>query len=163
MDTKVVGMLESDYDGMNLYVTDLRIGATALVLDKSVVPNELHVGTIAELVSASWRHYGINAEEILSSSYDATGEFISDDEIVYVGITFIHSCEDRQIVAETMDHIIGKYYTADDPEGYADSGENPKRIFANQIRKNRTAIKRDRKVAENRRHYVRICIKRGEM
>ena len=70
---------------------------------------------------------------------------------------------ESEIVEETMNHIIGGYYTANDPEGYADSGENPLEVFKRQVCKNCYAIRRDRKIADNRKHYTKICAKRGEI
>ena len=121
MKAKIVGMIESDYDGMCLWVTALRVGAVALVLDKST--DELNVGTIAEVVTASRWSYGIKSEEILCGPYDATGEFITDDEVAYVGINYFHECEDRKTLrnfyeyldalAEMDDEDLGEYRNND--------------------------------------------------
>lgn len=89
----------------------------------------------------------------------------------------IATCEDRikklrkmlwndvrtetEIVEDALEHIIGGYYTADDPEGFADSGENPEEVFERQVCKQCYATRRSRKIAENRKHYSQICEKRG--
>lgn len=68
---------------------------------------------------------------------------------------------DEEIVEETMDHIRGGYYTIDDPEGFADSAEDVKDVFANQICKRCYAYKRERKIADNREHQRKLKLLRG--
>ena len=80
----------------------------------------------------------------------------------------IYICElaekmDEETVIEALDHIRGGYYIPDDPEGYADSLEDPNEVFAEQVCKHCYAIKRNRKIADNRKHYAKVCAKRGEI
>ena len=70
---------------------------------------------------------------------------------------------DAEIVEETMAHIIGGYYIADDPDGFADSGEDPEDVFANQICKHCYALKRERKIADNKEHMRKLALKKGEI
>jgi len=78
----------------------------------------------------------------------------------------IYLCElsqkmDADVVEDVLGHIRGGYYIPDEPEGFSDSNEDPKEVFANQICKQCYAMKRNRKIADNRKHYARICAKRG--
>ena len=84
----------------------------------------------------------------------------SDAEIQYV-VSKWRKEADAEVVEETMLHIRGGYYTAEDPEGFADSAEDPEDVFANQICKNCYAVKRERKIADNREHQRRLKLKRG--
>lgn len=68
---------------------------------------------------------------------------------------------DAEIVEEAMNHIVGGYYSPDDPEGYADSGENPLEVFERQVCKNCYALKRERKIADNREHQRKLKLRRG--
>ena len=106
MDIKVAGMLESDYEEMTLYVTALRVGAVALVLDKST--GALSAGTVAEVVTCGFgTAWALTAKDILCGSYDAEGEFLdfTNDLISFVGIKFLDECEDRKILKSFYDYV----------------------------------------------------------
>ena len=68
---------------------------------------------------------------------------------------------DAEIVEDVLSHIVGGYYTMDDPEGFADSADNPKEVFANQICKQCYAMKRERKLKDHREHMRKLAEKRG--
>ena len=70
---------------------------------------------------------------------------------------------DAEIVEDVLSHIWGGYYTMDDPEGFADSAEDPEEVFANQICKHCYAMKRNRKLADNKKHLRKLAEKRGVM
>ena len=97
-----------------------------------------------------------NAETVLTWVIQHRGE-----KVVEIFLSGLAEKIDTEIVLNTLDHVIGGYYSSDDPEGYADSGENPEDIFAELIRKNRHAVRRERKISENKKHYAQICAKKG--
>lgn len=60
---------------------------------------------------------------------------------------------DAEIVEETLCHIWTGFYDA----------EPVREVFAEQVCKQCYAIKRNRKIADNRKHYAKVCAKRGEI
>lgn len=68
-------------------------------------------------------------------------------------ITQLSKKMDNEVVEETLCHIWAGFYDA----------ENPIEITIRQIAKQCYALKRDRKIAENRRHYAKLCEKRMNM
>lgn len=58
---------------------------------------------------------------------------------------------DNDIVEETLCHIWTGFYDA----------EPVKEVFAQQVRKKCYAVRRDRKIADNRKHYAKLCEKKG--
>lgn len=58
---------------------------------------------------------------------------------------------DTEAVEETLCHIWAGFYDA----------EPVREVFAEQVSKRCYAMKRDRKIADNRKHYAQICAKRG--
>jgi len=78
----------------------------------------------------------------------------------------IYLCElsqkmDADVVEDVLGHIRGGYYVPDDPEGFSDSNEDPKEVFANQICKRCYAMKRERKLKDHREHMRKLAEKRG--
>lgn len=60
---------------------------------------------------------------------------------------------DAEIVEETLCHVWAGFYDA----------ENPIDITIRPIAKQCYAVRRDRKIADNRKHYAKLCAKRGAM
>ena len=68
----------------------------------------------------------------------------------------IYLCEqsqklDAEIVEETLCHVLAGFYDA----------EPVRNIAERQIVKNCYAVRRNRRIAENRKHYAELCKKRG--
>lgn len=76
----------------------------------------------------------------------------SESEIIYV-VAKWNKKADAEIVEETLCHIWTGFYDA----------EPVKEVFAEQVCKHCYAMKRNRKIADNRKHYARICAKKGVM
>ena len=76
--------IESDYDNMTLYVTAFCVGADAKVWDKD--EKEMRFGKVAEVID--WYKEKYDDNPMLDRGYDADGEFITDDAIMFVGIVF---------------------------------------------------------------------------
>ena len=58
---------------------------------------------------------------------------------------------DAEIVEETLCHIWAGFYDA----------EPVKEVFAEQVCKQCYAVKRSRKIADNKAHYAKVCAKKG--
>ena len=58
---------------------------------------------------------------------------------------------DEETVEETLCHIWAGFYDA----------EPIKEVFAEQVCKHCYAVKRDRKIAERRKHYKKVCERKG--
>lgn len=87
-------LIESDYDDMTLYVESFKVGARAWVVNKNYIEEETE--EVEDMVVAYAFHrrddeekYDSYADEdnlmmAYDSDYDVSGEFITDDDIVYV-------------------------------------------------------------------------------
>lgn len=59
---------------------------------------------------------------------------------------------DAEIVEETLCHIWAGFYDAEIPQ---------EELLAEKIRKNNNAIRRERKIADNREHQRRLKLRKG--
>lgn len=89
-----------------------------------------------------------NAEMTLDYLIRHRGELIAETELNRMAEE-----NDREIVEETLCHIWVGYYDA----------EPVAEITINRVRKDNNKIRRDRKIAENRKHYEKLCAKRMNM